>query len=58
MRVRTAVAQLNQHVGDYKKNTDKILGAIEYAVGKKADIIIFPELSLNGYPLEDLILKT
>jgi len=58
MRVRTAVAQLNQHVGNYSKNTDKILAAIEYAVEKKADIILFPELSLNGYPLEDLILKT
>ncbi len=58
MRVRIAVSQLNQTVGDYEKNYNNMKNHIEQAYENEADIILFPELSLNGYPPEDLILKT
>ena len=50
------VAQLNFTVGDIKGNLRKILEVIrEYH--KETDIILFPELSLSGYPPEDLLLQ-
>ncbi|MDO7975493.1 NAD+ synthase [Oceanotoga teriensis] len=58
MKLRIAMAQLNQTVGDLEKNTEKILKSIKEAYEKKTDIIVFPELAITGYPPEDLILKT
>ncbi|BBE31878.1 putative glutamine-dependent NAD(+) synthetase [Tepiditoga spiralis] len=58
MRVRIAISQINQIVGNYEENYKKIITSIEEAHNNKSDIIIFPELTLNGYPPEDLILKT
>ena len=55
--VRIAMAQLNTVVGDLKGNRDKIIGYIKKAKDYDADIVIFPELSLCGYPPEDLLLK-
>lgn len=54
---RIAIAQINCTVGDLKGNCAKI---IEYAGRAKdlgADIVTFPELSITGYPPEDLLLK-
>ncbi len=54
--MKIVIAQLNPIVGDLKGNTDKVLGALEVARGYKADILLFPELTLCGYPPEDLLL--
>ena len=49
------LAQLNQSVGDIAANAAAMLAARERATG--ADLIVFPEMQLVGYPPEDLILK-
>jgi len=55
--LRVALAQLNSTVGDLGGNTDKIVDWIGRARKQKADLIVFPELALTGYPPEDLLLK-
>jgi NAD+ synthase (glutamine-hydrolysing) len=55
-KLRVALAQLNFTVGDIDGNTSKIIKAIQTARDEqKADLIIFPELAVTGYPLEDLL---
>ncbi len=54
--MRVLVAQLNPTIGDLEGNTRKILHAIEHARAKKADIVLFSELVLCGYPPEDLLM--
>ncbi len=57
-QLNIVMAQLNFMVGDIEHNTDKIIDASHQARDKfKADLIIFPELSLTGYPPEDLLLR-
>jgi NAD+ synthase (glutamine-hydrolysing) len=56
-KIRLALAQINPVVGDFEYNYNKILEFIEKAKKLEADIIAFPELTLTGYPPEDLILK-
>lgn len=56
--LRIALAQINVTVGDFRNNYLKILEYIESARALSADIVIFPELALTGYPPEDLLLKT
>jgi len=53
-----ALAQIKCDVGDLEGNSRKILDYIEKASVGGADVVIFPELSLTGYPPEDLLLKT
>jgi NAD+ synthase (glutamine-hydrolysing) len=55
--MRIALAQFNASVGDIKGNTEKMkkLSAKAYDLG--ADIVVFPEMSVCGYPPEDLLLK-
>lgn len=55
--IRIALGQVNSTVGDLKGNSEKILFYVQSALEKEADIIIFPELALTGYPPEDLLLK-
>ncbi|MEK7286285.1 MAG: NAD+ synthase [Nitrospirota bacterium] len=55
--IRIALAQINSTVGDLAQNTQKIIEWIAQAKKKGADIVAFPELSLTGYPPEDLLLK-
>ena len=53
------MAQLNLLVGDIKGNADRIIEASQRARDElSADAIIFPELTLTGYPPEDLLLRT
>jgi len=54
--MRIVLAQLNPIVGDLAGNTQKILDAIAHAKKNKVDLVVFPELSLLGYPPEDLLL--
>ncbi|WP_206238242.1 NAD+ synthase [Novosphingobium terrae] len=55
--LKITLAQLNQSVGDLAGNAAAMLAARERAAAKGADLIVFPELQLIGYPPEDLILK-
>jgi len=55
--MRIAIAQINSTVGDIEKNADKIINYILKARDRSADIVVFPELALSGYPPEDLLLK-
>lgn len=55
--LRLALAQINPTVGDLAGNTAKIVKYLRQAEKKQADIVVFPELALTGYPPEDLILK-
>jgi len=54
--MKFAIAQLNPTVGDIAGNAAKILQAYEQAKTQGADLVICPELSLIGYPPEDLVL--
>lgn len=53
--MKIAIAQTSPHLGDIQKNFKRHLHFIEKAKKKKADLIIFPELSLTGYTLKDLV---
>ncbi|MBE0511119.1 MAG: NAD+ synthase [Gammaproteobacteria bacterium] len=56
--LRIALAQLNLLVGDIEGNAQRLIAAAEQARdGLGADAIVFPELSLTGYPPEDLLLR-
>jgi len=55
--IKIALAQINPTVGDLKQNSAKIVAFIRKAKKKSVDLIVFPELSLTGYPPEDLLLK-
>jgi NAD+ synthase (glutamine-hydrolysing) len=58
VNLRIAIAQLDFLVGDLQGNADRILRASAEARDRlKADVIVFPELTLSGYPPEDLILR-
>jgi NAD+ synthase (glutamine-hydrolysing) len=56
-RVRVAAAQINCTVGDFAGNARRILAAAEAAAGAGAEVLLTPELSLSGYPPEDLLLR-
>ncbi len=51
------LAQLNQTVGDIAGNAAGMLAARERASAAGADLVVFPEMQLIGYPPEDLVLK-
>ena len=56
-KLRVSIAQINTVVGDFKSNASKVKSWIRQAQQSHADIILFPELTLSGYPPEDLLLK-
>jgi NAD+ synthase (glutamine-hydrolysing) len=56
-RVRLAAAQLDLVVGDLEGNVARMLDAYERADAAGCDLVAFPELSLTGYPPEDLLLR-
>ncbi len=53
--LRTSVAQLNTTVGDIAGNLKHILSVWKDAKQAGVDLLITPELSLSGYPLEDIV---
>ncbi len=55
---RVAGAQLNLVVGDIDGNTERIIDALRWAEQCQADVVLFPELAVTGYPPEDLLLKS
>ncbi len=56
-RLAIAVAQLNSTVGDIAGNAEKVRRARAEAAAQGADLVVFPELFIAGYPPEDLVLK-
>lgn len=54
--MRILVCQINPTIGDLNGNASLILKGIEKGKSQKADLVIFPELALTGYPPEDFIL--
>ncbi len=55
--VHVAIAQINSTVGDIAGNSERIASAARQAAARGADIVLTPELSLVGYPPEDLLLR-
>ena len=56
-KLRVGLAQINPTVGALSANAAKILDYYNQAMAAKCEIVAFPELSLTGYPPEDLVLK-
>jgi NAD+ synthase (glutamine-hydrolysing) len=56
--LRVALAQINPTVGDIRGNVRRISDCIARAKDEGAALVVFPELTISGYPPEDLLLKT
>jgi NAD+ synthase (glutamine-hydrolysing) len=56
--MRIGFAQINTTVGDIRGNRDRILSGYSKAVAFGADLVLTPELSLTGYPPQDLVFKS
>ena len=56
-KIPIALAQINPTVGDLDNNTSKIINYVNLARSSGADLIAFPELTITGYPPEDLLFK-
>src|SRR3954467_6203392 len=57
-RLTVALAQIDSTVGDLDGNAEKIRAGIDRARSEGAQLVVFPELALTGYPPEDLLIKT
>jgi predicted amidohydrolase len=55
MKITLGLAQINTHLGDVQANLEKHLEIVSQARQKGADLLVFPELSLTGYVLQDLV---
>ena len=53
--MKIALAQLNYHIGNFESNTAKIIAAIKKARQAGADLVVFAELSICGYPSRDFL---
>jgi NAD+ synthase (glutamine-hydrolysing) len=56
--MKIALAQLNYHIGNFKINTDKIITHIKKATSEGADLVVFSELAICGYPPLDFLEST
>ena len=56
-KLRVGLAQINTTVGDLEGNVAKVLDFVVRARGLGVDVISFPELTVTGYPPEDLLLR-
>lgn len=57
MNIRVAICQINPVVGDLEYNKRKIINYIQRAREYNSDLVVFPELALTGYLIEDLALR-
>ena len=55
--MRVALGQFNAVVGDLKGNAEKMRNVYAQAIAGGADVVVFPELAVCGYPPEDLLLR-
>ena len=59
MSLKVALAQINFVVGNIAANVDAIVTAAVYARDQlQAELVVFPELTITGYPAEDLLLRS
>ena len=56
-KLRVALAQLNTTIGDFDGNHARIIEAAQQAADSQADVVVYPELALTGYPPEDLLIR-
>ena len=57
MKLRVALAQINPTVGDLAGNAGLIADSVKNAQAQGANLIVFPEMIVTGYPVEDLALR-
>ncbi len=57
MKLRVGLAQINPTVGDLAGNSALIASTVAWAQGSGAHLLVFPEMILTGYPVEDLALR-
>jgi NAD+ synthase (glutamine-hydrolysing) len=53
--MKIVLAQQNYHIGNFEKNTQKIISAIEQAKQQQTDLIVFSEMCICGYPARDFV---
>lgn len=53
--MKIALTQINYHIGNFKYNKDKILEAIQKGEAQGADLVVFAELAISGYPPRDFL---
>jgi len=53
--LKIALAQINFHIGNFEVNTSKIIQAVQRAKAENADLVIFSELAITGYPPRDFL---
>lgn len=53
--MKIALAQINYHIGNFEGNKSKIISAINKAKEKSADLVVFAELAMSGYPPRDFL---
>ena len=53
--MKIALAQQNYHIGNFESNTQKIISGIEEAKRQGADLVVFSELCVCGYPPRDFL---
>lgn len=56
--LKVCLAQINLLVGDIAGNAERVIKCAEQAIDSAADVIVFPELTLTGYPPEDLLFRS
>ncbi|HKE70899.1 MAG TPA: NAD+ synthase, partial [Nocardioidaceae bacterium] len=57
-QLRIALAQVNPCVGDFDGNADLVVAQCHEAAAQGAQLVVFPEMMLTGYPIEDLAFRT
>ena len=57
MNMKIALCQINPIVGAFEYNKKLILEYYNKAIDSKADLVVFPELAVTGYPPQDLLLE-
>ncbi|MCE9624255.1 MAG: NAD+ synthase [Deltaproteobacteria bacterium] len=53
--MKIALAQINTTIGDFEGNLKRVLEALKRSSARGADLVVFPELTLTGYPPKDLL---
>ena len=53
--MKIALAQLNYHIGNFELNVQKIIQAVKEAKSSGADLVVFSELAVCGYPARDFL---
>ena len=53
--MKVYIGQIKPTLGNVEKNLNMMLEVIDKAIAEKNDIVVFPELSLTGYSLEDIV---